>query len=101
MPRIQVWGTMDQHLLIMKKPGDSWRLSEVEVESKDSRLKQLSKIGFATFTDASGSVVNHIWATYRQKSVLVSFDANTAEQRFILRCDKELRDRKYSCIFLS
>lgn len=93
---IQVWGTMDNNrLLVMEQPQNALQYSEVVVKPKNPKLKLCSYIAFTSFVDSSGVEVEHIWLTYKQRSVLVSFNARTREQRCILNCAEKLKSGKW------
>ena len=89
---IEVWGTMDDNrILLLEKTGDGWRKLEFLAKPQDPKLKLCSYIAHAHFTGRDGSPCNHIWISYRNRSVLVGWDANTRQQRCILNCADKLK----------
>ncbi len=82
----------NNRILIMDKPpGSSWKHSEITIQPKDPRVRLCSHIAFTSFTDSSGVEREHAWVSYRQRSILVSFNAKTREQRGILNCTEKLK----------
>ena len=94
--RLEVWGTMENNrlLLLQRTSRTGWKHSQLVVNPKEARLKLCSHVVCASFTSESGKKERHIWISYRQKSVLVSFNAYTKEQRCILNCADKLRRGK-------
>ena len=94
---MEVWGTMENNrlLVLAKSPGENWKDTQLVVKPEDPKIHLCSYIAFTSFTDSSGDVAEHIWITYRQRSVLVSFNAQTQEQRGILNCAKKLKIGTY------
>lgn len=84
---------MDNNRLLVLEPrrDNSWQYNELAVATHN--LKDCLHIVFTSFTDSSGKQVEHVWMSYNQRSVLVSFNARTREQRYTLNCDdhKQLR----------
>ena len=84
-----VWGTTEKnHIFFLEKELSGWRIGEVIVESlrNEYNLDRSSCIVNNQFTGTCGSEMSHIWIAYHQRSVLVSFDAITREQRCMLDC---------------
>ena len=91
--KLEVWGTMENNrlLLLQRTAKSSWKHSHLTIDPKEARLRLCSHIAAASFTKESGESARHMWISYRQKSVLVSFDAHTKEQRCILNCADKLK----------
>lgn len=91
--QVEVWGTMENNrLLVMERPHNNWLHSEVIIKPKDPKLRLCSYIAFTSFTDTSGVEAEHIWVSYRQRSVLVSFSARNREQRCVINLVDKLRN---------
>ena len=90
---VEVWGTLDNNrvLLLEKSGGPGWRKLEFESNPGDSRLRLCSFVAHASFTGKDGSMHNHVWLSYRHRSVLVCWDARTRRQKCVLDCAKKLR----------
>ena len=97
---MEVWGTMENNrlLVLAKYPGENWKDTQLVVKPNDPKIRLCSYIAFTSFTDSSGDVAEHIWITYRQRSVLVSFNAQTRQQRGILNCAEKLKTGMH-CIY--
>ena len=94
---VEVWGTMDNNrvLLLEKSGGGSgWKKLEFESNPGDSKLRLCSFVAHANFTGKDGSMQNHVWLSYRHRSVLVCWDARTRRQRCTLNCADKLRTGK-------
>lgn len=95
---VEVWGTMDNNrVLLLEKSGSGWTKLEYKSDPKDLKLQLCSYIAHACFTGKDGTTENHIWISYRNRSVLVCWDAKTRQQRCILNCATELRNGEWSC----
>ncbi len=94
--RLEVWGTMENNrlLLLQRTSKTGWKHSQLTIDPKEGRLRLCSHIVCASFTSESGTKERHMWISYRQKSVLVSFDAHTKEQKHILNCADKLKSGK-------
>ena len=89
---VEVWGTMENNrLLLLERQRLGWSKQELVADPKDHKLRLCSYIVYTTFTGKDGSEMNHIWISYRNRSVLVSFDAKSRKQRCILNCADQLR----------
>ena len=90
---VEVWGTMDNNrVLVLEKDGSGWRQLEFESDPKDPKLRLCSYIVHANFTGKDGTMQNHVWISYRHRSVLVCWDAKTRQQRTVLNCADKLRN---------
>ena len=89
----------NNRLLVMERPHSTWLHSEVVIKPKDPKLRLCSYIAFTSFTDRSGVQAEHIWVSYRQRGVLVSFNARTREQRCVLNCQDKLRYGMYYTVY--
>ena len=96
---IEVWGTMENNrLLILEKSADSsemWAKSELKVEPGNPKLQLCSYIVHTCFTGRDGRQLSHIWVSYRNRSVLVSFDVKPRSQRCVLNCAETLRSSEF------
>lgn len=93
---IEVWGTMDfNRLLVLEKDSKKlWTHSELQARPGDPRLKLCSYISHTVFTGSDGQECSHIWISYRNRSLLLSFDTHTRKQRLTLNCADHLRHSK-------
>ena len=82
----------NNRLLVLEQANNTWQHSEVIVQPKDPKLRLCSYVAFTSFTDSTGMEAEHVWISYRQRSVLVSFNAQTREQRAILNCANKLKN---------
>ena len=78
-------------LLIMNKPNKKWCHKEISVDPKNPSLHVLSFIVCAKFINDTKIECDHVWVSYRQRSMLVSFDAKKKKQRCTLDCKELLR----------
>ena len=89
---IEVWGTMENNRILLLERGDyGWKKNELVADPKDHKLRLCSYIVHTTFTGRDGLDLSHVWISYRNRSVLVSFDAKSRKQRCILNCADQLR----------
>ena len=92
---IEVWGTMENNrVLLLERQQSGWSMSELVADPKDHRLQQCFYIIHTSFTGKDGSELSHVWISYKDKSLLVSFDAKARKQRCILNCADQLRTSK-------
>lgn len=85
-PNTEVWGAMDNNLLIFERECTGWRTEELAIDSKCHDLGLSSHIVHTHFTGETGLDQSHIWVSYYNLSVLISFDVLTQKQRCILDC---------------
>ena len=90
---IEVWGTMAENRIFVLEPAGEgrWSKQEFEPSVKDTHLRVCSYITHASFRDRKGVMQNHVWHSYRSKTVLVCWDAKTKQQRHVLDCAKALK----------
>ena len=92
---IEVWGTMENNrVLLLERQQYGWSRKELVADPEDHRLRLCSYIIHTSFTGRDGSELSHVWISYRNRSVLVSFDTKTRKQRCILNCADQLRTSK-------
>ena len=92
---IEVWGTMENNrVLLLERQQYGWSRKELVADPEDHRLRLCSYIVHTSFTGRDGSELSHVWISYRNRSVLVSFDAKSRKQRCILNCADQLRTSK-------
>ncbi len=96
--KVEVWGTMDHNrVLVLERVNKKWTQIELEASPGDLRLKLCSYIVHTSFTSrTTGLECSHTWVSYRNRSLLVGFDALTRKQRCRLNCADALRNRKCS-----
>ena len=93
---VEVWGTMENNRVLLLERGTyGWNRKELTADPKDHKLRLCSYIVHTSFTGRNGADLSHIWISYRNRSVLVSFDAKTRKQRCILNCADQLRTSKF------
>ena len=91
--KVEVWGTMDHNrILILDYEEKRWIQTELEARPGDPRLNLCSYITNARFTGQTGMECNHVWVSYRNRSIVVCFDALTRSQRCKLDCSEALRN---------
>ena len=96
---VEVWGTMENNrVLLLERQRLGWNKTELVADQKDHKLRLCSYIVHTTFTGKDGSELSHVWISYRNRSVLVSFDAKSRKQRCILNCADQLRTSKLCCV---
>lgn len=94
---VEVWGTMDNNrVLLLERVEWGWKKLEFESDPKDPKLRLCSFIAHASFTARDGNPANHIWISYRQRSLLVSWDAKERKQRAIINCASSLKTGKHN-----
>ena len=81
----------NNRLLIMDRPHGTWHHGEILVKPNDPKIRLCSHVAFTSFTNSLGAESEHVWVSYRQRTVLVSFEAKSREQRCILNCSEKLR----------
>ena len=93
---VEVWGTLDNNrVLLLEKDGMGWHKLEFQSDPHDSKLRLCSYIAHCCFTSRSGTPQNHVWISYRHRSVLVCWDARNRQQRCILNCAEKLRNGEF------
>ena len=96
---VEVWGTMDHNrILLLEHKEKKWKHLELEAKPGDSRLNLCSYITHSTFTGSDGRECSHAWVSYRNRSILVSFDTLTRKQRCTLNCADQLRHSKWMAV---
>ena len=96
--KIQVWGTMDNNVLVMFTVEKGvWSKEFHSVTPYSHHMKVCSYIVCCTFTVRSGEEQHHLWVSYRNKSGLVCLDARTKQQIGQLNCTEKLQTK--SCKF--
>ena len=90
---VEVWGTMVENRIFVLEPTREgrWKMQEFEPDVKDTNLRVCLYIAHASFRDRHGTMQNHVWHSYRSKTVLVCWDAKTKQQRHVLDCAKALK----------
>ncbi len=95
--KVEVWGTMDHNrVLLLERQNKQWMQVELESSPGDTKLNLCSYIVHTRFTGRTGMECNHVWVSYRNRSLLVGFDAQTRQQRCRLNCADTLRNSKYN-----
>lgn len=93
--KVEVWGTMDHNrVLVLERHNKQWISDELVATPGDSRLNLCSYIVHTRFTGRTGKECSHVWVSYRNRSLLVGFDAFTRQQRCRLNCADALRNRE-------
>ena len=92
---VEVWGTMENNrVLLLERQQYGWSRKELVADHEDHKLRLSFYIVHTSFTGTDGSELSHVWISYQNKSMLVSFDAKTRKQRCILNCADQLRTGK-------
>ena len=92
---IEVWGTMENNqVLLLEKQQSGWSRTDLVADPEDHRPRLCFYIVHTSFTGIDGSELSHIWISYQNKSLMVSFDVKTRKQRCILNCADQLRTSK-------
>jgi hypothetical protein len=92
---IEVWGTMENNqVLLLENQQSGWSSQKLVVDPEDHRPRLCFYIVHTSFTGRDGLEMSHIWISYQNKSLMVSFDAKTKKQRCILNCADKLRTSK-------
>jgi len=94
--RVEVWGTMDHNRILLLERSDQsrWTQTVLQANPGDYRMNLCTFITHTSFTGSDGSECSHVWVSYRNRSLLVGFDAHTREQRCTLNCAEALRQSK-------
>ena len=85
--QLEVWGSTGKGcLVVLSKAGGSWNMRELACDPGNEKLKLLAFVVHCEFVGIDGMTQNHIWTSYRQRSVMVSWDACTKKQRNTFDC---------------
>ena len=72
-----------------------WRKMEFVSDPKDTKLRLCSYVAHCSFVGRDGKHQNHVWLSYRHRSVLVCWDAQSRRQRCLLNCMEKLSPGQY------
>lgn len=90
---IQVWGTMDNNVLIqLKMENNVWVKHYHTITPPNHQMKVCSYIVCCTYTDSVGVEQCHIWVSYRSKSSILCVDVRSETQIGHVNCTEELKD---------
>ena len=93
--KIEVWGTTEKNkLLVMNKPLKKWCHKEIMISQQNRNIHISFFIAYTNFMNDSKRECAHVWASYRHRRLLISFDAKTKDQRKILDCAELLKSSK-------
>ena len=84
---LEVWGSTGKGcLIVLDKSGQSWSKQELPCDPENDKLKLLAFVVHCEFAGTNGRHQNHIWASYRSRTIMVSWDAQTKRQRSTFDC---------------
>ena len=96
---IQVWGSMDSNTVFLMEwvGGKEWkRVKLPPCDSGNAKIVLLSCVAHSSFRDVGGKVRDYVWMAYRNRSVVVCWDAQCKRQLVghTVDCSKELERHK-------
>ena len=84
---LEVWGSTGKGcLIVLEKAGHGWSKQELACDPGNDKLKLMAFVVHCEFVGISGRRQNHIWASYRSRTVMVSWDVQTKKQRSTFDC---------------
>ena len=88
---VQVWGSMDNNAVFLMEwgGGKEWkRVTLPPCNSGNTKIVLLSCVAHSSFRDSRGKDRDYVWMAYRNRSVLVCWDA---------QCRRQLEDHTIDC----
>ena len=88
--QIQVWGTMDNNvLLLLERKDGKWIKSYYNIQPYSHHMKVCSHIVWCSFEE--DGYHDHLWISYRSKGGIMCFDVRSKEQRGSINCTEKLK----------
>lgn len=91
--QIQVWGTMDNNvLLLLERKDGEWNKNYYNIQPYSHHMKVCSHIVWCSFEDdVAGGKQDHLWISYRSKGGIMCFDVRSRKQRGSINCTEKLK----------